>query len=288
MSSRVLPDFELFIPTSLAECLDILARQGDKATVMAGGTDILVMMKASFRPDIVVSLVEVPGLDAFEWDAAKGLRLGAAVTVSQLLASAEVRRHYPALWQAAENFATPQIRNRATVIGNLLRASPAGDCSCAILALGGTVVFAGPAGRREVDIDKLWLAYNVTARKPDELAVELRLPPPGAGTRSGFHRLTRVNEDLAKLNAAVRLEMDGTICKSARMAMGCVGPTMLRLPKCEAAVTGKTLDETVLKSLQDIVQSEISPIDDKRSTAEYRRSVAGVVLKRIIRHALEA
>ena len=288
MSSRVLPDFELFIPTSLTECLELLARHGAKATVMAGCTDVLVMMKSSFRPEMVVSLSEIPGLDSFQWDAAKGLRLGAAATVSQLLDSSEVRRHYPALWQAAYTFATPQIRNRATVVGNLMRASPAGDCSCAVLALGGTLVFAGPGGQREVDIDQLWLAYNVTARRPDELAVELRLPPPGQGTRSAFHRLTRVKEDLAKLNVAVRLEMDGPVCKNARFAMGCVGPTMQRLPKAEASLTGKVLDDAVLKAMQDIVPSEITPIDDKRSTAEYRRSVAGVVLKRAIRQALDA
>lgn len=288
MSSRVLPDFELFIPTSLNECLELLARHGEKATVMAGGTDVLVMMKASFRPGIVVSLNEVPGLDSFQWDPTRGLRLGAAATIGQLLDSAEVRRHYPALWQAAYSFATPQIRNRATVIGNLMRASPAGDCSCAVLALGGTVVFAGPGGQREVDIDRLWLVYNVTARRPDELAVELRLPPPAQGTRSAFHRLTRVKEDLAKLNVAVRLEMDGPLCKSARMAMGCVGPIMQRLPKAEASLTGKILDDAALQAMQDIVPTEITPIDDKRSTAEYRRTVAGVVLKRTIRQALES
>lgn len=288
MSSRVLPDFELFIPASLDECLAMLAQHGAKATLMAGGTDVLVMMKASFRPEIIVSLAEIPGLDSFEWDAARGLRLGAAVTVSQLLGSAEVRRHYPALWQAAENFATPQIRNRATVIGNLLRASPAGDCSCAVLATGGTLLFASTAGRREVDIDRLWLSYNVTARKADELAVELRLPPPAPGTRSAFHRMTRVNEDLAKLNLAVRLDMDGQICKSARIAMGCVGPTMQRLPKTEASLAGRSLDDAVLRAMQEIVPTEIAPIDDKRSTAEYRRAVAGVVLKRTIRSALEA
>ena len=288
MSSRVLPDFELLMPGDLRECVRLLSERSSEITVMAGGTDVLVMMKGNYRPPSVMSLSAVRELDHFDWAPETGLTLGALVTIDQVEQSPVVRQHYPALWQSAKLFATPQIRNTATVIGNLLRASPAGDCCCAILALGGTIVLESAKGRREVAIDDFWLDYNVTARRPDEIAVELRLPAPGKATFSAFRRMTRTNEDLAKLNASARLDMDGKICRSARLAMGCVGPTTRRLSASEALLAGKPVDEALLKAVQASVLNEIDPIDDKRSTAEYRRAVAGVLMRRTISQALAA
>jgi carbon-monoxide dehydrogenase medium subunit len=211
--------------------------------------------------------------------------MGARTTIAQIVDSADVQQYYPALWQAAKIFATPQLRNTATVVGNLLRGSPAGDCSAAVSALGGTLVMASASGKREVVIDDLWVSYGTTARADNELAVELQIPAPGAGAVSAFKRLTRVNEDLAKLNVAVSLEMDGSTCTAARFAMGCVAPTMIRLPSAEAELTGAVIDEESLAKAAEAVQQDISPIDDQRSTAEYRRSVAGVYLKRAVQQA---
>ncbi len=292
MSSRILPDFELLLPQSVPEAVELLAAHRDRITVMAGGTDVMVAMKFAQSPaqlpDYLMSLEHVPGLAYVLFDPDKGLRIGAKATIAELLAQAEVKQHYRALWNAARTFATVQVRNTATVLGNLLRASPAGDCSCAIYAIGGTVALQGPAGRREVDIDDFWLSYGVTARRPDELAVELILPPPAAGSRCAFKRMTRTNEDLAKLNVAVRLEMAGNTCVDARLAMGCVAPTPLRLTKTETLLKGRELTAEVLQSVAASVPWEIDPIDDKRSTAEYRRQVSGVLLKRAIQEACGA
>jgi CO/xanthine dehydrogenase FAD-binding subunit len=287
MSTRVLPDFEILIPRDVDEAVKTLAEYGAKAMVMAGGTDVLVMMKYNLRSEYVMSVSGIDGLDPLNFDPVEGLRIGATTTVAQIVDSQEVEAHYPALWQAASVLGSPQIRNSATVIGNLLRASPAGDCSCAILALGGTLVFQSVEGRRDVSIDDVWLSYGVTARKPNELAVELRLPAPKPGTRSAFSRMTRTSEDLSKLNASAGLVMDGKVCRSARLAMGCVGPTTIRLPSVEALLIGKTVDAAVLKTVQDAVGACINPIDDKRSSAEYRRAVAGVLLRRTIVQALD-
>ncbi|WP_332670830.1 FAD binding domain-containing protein [Aromatoleum sp.] len=288
MSSRILPDFELLMPQSIAEAVDLLSSYGRRVTVMAGGTDVLVAMKSTQSPEYVMSLANIPGLAHVLFEPAKGLRLGAKATVADLLAHPDVMRHYPSLWHAAEIFATGQVRNTATVLGNLLRASPAGDCSCAIYAIGGTVVFQSVSGRREVDIDDFWLSYGVTARRADELAVELVLPPPSDGARAAFRRLTRTNDDLAKLNVAVQLDMLGGTCIDARLAMGCVAPTPLRLRHTEALLKGREITAELLQRVAESVPAEISPIDDKRSTAEYRRQVAGVVLKRAIEDACRA
>ena len=292
MSSRILPDFNLLLPQSVAEAVELLSTHRDRITVMAGGTDVMVAMKFARSPaqlpEFVMSLENVPGLGYVLFDPEKGLRIGAKATVAELLVQPEVKQHYRALWNAARTFATGQVRNTATVLGNLLRASPAGDCSCAIYALGGALVLHGPGGSREVDIDDFWLSYGVTARQPDELAVELILPPPAAGSRSAFKRMTRVSEDLAKLNVAVRLEMSGNTCIDARLAMGCVAPTPLRLTKTEALLKGRELTAEVLQRVAASVPGEISPIDDKRSTAEYRRQVSGVLLRRAIQEACGA
>ncbi|MCP5098921.1 MAG: xanthine dehydrogenase family protein subunit M, partial [Chloroflexi bacterium] len=223
--------------------------------------------------------------DYLEYDPAEGLRIGAKTTISQVLSSSDVKTHYPALWQAAYVFATPQLRNSAPVVGNLLRASPAGDCSCAVYALGGNLVFQGVDGQREVNVDDLWIAYGVTARKADECAVELKIPAPTEGVRSSFRRLTRTHEDLAKLNAAANLEMDGKKCKQARLSIGCVAATPMRLEKTEALLKGAEISDELLEKIIASVANEISPIDDVRSTAEYRKQVAGVLIKRVITQA---
>jgi len=286
MNTRVVPEFELLLPESVADAIGMLVHYEDKAAVLSGGTDVLVMMKAGFKSDYVISLAKIPGLDNLEYDSTEGLRIGAKTTIAQVLSSDDVKSHYPALWDAAYVFATPQLRNTATVVGNLLRASPAGDCSCAVYALGGQLVLQGPQGKRQVDIDNFWLDYGVTARETDELAIELRIPaPPNGAAHSAFQRLTRTYEDLAKINVAANLVMSGKTCNSARLAMGCVAPTPLRLKKTEALLNGVKITDELLQKVADTVVTEITPIDDIRSTAEYRLQVAGPLLKRVITKA---
>lgn len=283
MSSRVLPKFDVLNPRSVSEACEMLSAHGNEIAVLAGGTDMLVWNYIrKINPSVLLSLNGIPGLDFLEDKAGEGLRIGAKARVARLLTDEVVKAKYTALYDAAFTFATPQIRNMGTVVGNVMRGSPAGDCSCAVLALGAEVILEGPQGRRSVDIDDFWVGYGKTARKQDELAVELRIKPPTKDTRSGFHRLTRVHEDLSKLNVAVRLELDGDVVRNARFAMGCVGPTLVRLKKSEALLTGSRLTEDVFRELAATVPLEIEPIDDQRSTAEYRRQVAPVVLRRLI------
>lgn len=285
MTSRVLTDFNIVVPSSVSEALAILDREQDAISVVSGGSDMLISFKFGLQVNTVLSVSKIPDLDYLTFDEQSGLRIGARCTIEKLLKSEAVLQHYPALWQAAKIFATPQIRNTATIAGNILRASPAGDSSCAVYAYGGSMLFESKDGQREVHIDDLFTGYAATDRKPNELAIEVRLPAPKANSKSAFKRLTRVNEDLAKLNCAVYLELDGDICVVARMIMGCVGPTLLRLPKCEELLKGNAITDDLLKQLAKTVNDEITPIDDKRSTAEYRRIVAPVYLKRTILQA---
>lgn len=286
MNTRILPDFELLAPQTLEEAVGFLDQYGEAVAVMAGGTDLMVLMKSGFSPDYVLTLNEISGLRTVDFDVQKGLSLGARATLAKVLETPEVGEHYPALYASVRENGTPQTKNTATVMGNILRASPAGDCCCAVLALGGSVLLRGPAGTREVPIDDFWIDYRVTAREPSELAVELRIPAPEPGAVSAFSAITRTKKDLSKINAAVSLRMNGNICENARLAVGAVARTPIRLRKAETYLKGKQIDDAVLKEMQQMIPREVSPIDDVRSTAEYRREVVGVVVKRTIQDAL--
>ncbi|VAX07133.1 hypothetical protein MNBD_ALPHA03-2055 [hydrothermal vent metagenome] len=288
MSSRVMRDFDLLLPESIEETIALLARHKGKSAVLAGGTDLLVALKFDYSIDNVISLALVPGLNELDFDPVRGLTIGAKVTIAEILRSQDVKDHYPALWQAAKVFATPQLRNTATVLGNILRASPAGDCSAALYATGGSLLLKNANGCRNVDLDDFWISYGVTARHADELAVSLHVPAPIKGQKSAFRRMTRTTEDLSKINAAVCLQMAGETCRKARVVMGCVGPTLLRLPKVEKMLEGAAVTPDLLRDISSVVISEIAPIDDQRSSAEYRNKVAGILVKRVIEAALNA
>ncbi len=287
-SSRIMPEFELLLPQSVSEAVKLLAKYKNKVSVMSGGTDVIVSMTKGIVTPYVMSLAEIPKLDYVTYNAKTGLRIGAMATLQQVADTPEVRKNYPALWKSASINGTPQTRNMGTVVGNILRASPSGDCCCALLATGGSVVLQGPNGKREVSIDKFFVSYRVTARKSVELAIEVKLPPLPKGTCNAFARMTRTTLDLCKINAAVRLDMAGKTCKEARLAIGAVAPVTLRLSKSEALLRGSAITDDLLQKVAATVPTEIKPIDDVRSTAEYRRAVSGVLVRRVIEEACQA
>ncbi len=285
MTSRILPQFELFMPESISQVVEYLKLYGKKAAVMAGGTDLMVRMKSGLFVEYVVSLENVKGLDYIEYDETKGLSIGAMATLNQVLGSRKVQDNYPALAQSAYENGTEQTRNVATVVGNILNASPAGDSACAILALGGYVSLQGPNGTRQVDIDDFWINYRETERKTDEVALEVVIPPP-KGCVSSFTALTRTRKDLAKINAAAAISMKGSVCQKVRLALGAVAPTHIRLKKCEALLEGNEITDELIEKIVELAPTEINPINDVRSSAEYRRSVSGVLIKKVIKKAL--
>jgi len=285
-SSRILPEFELLLPRSIKEAADALGTLKSKASIMAGGTDVIVSLTKGFGSPTIISLAEIPDLDYVEYDSKKGLRIGAMATLQQVADNADVKKRYPALHRACSINGTPQTRNMGTVVGNIMRASPSGDCICAVLAIGGKIVLRDSKGKREVSIDDFYLKYKVTAVKANELAIELKLPPQPAGSCNAFARMTRTTLDLSKLNVAVRLDMSGKTVKEARVAMGAVAPTTIRLKKTEALLKGKQITDDLLQKIVETVPTEIKPIDDVRSTAEYRSDVAGVMVKRVIAEAI--
>jgi CO/xanthine dehydrogenase FAD-binding subunit len=180
-------EFTYLTPTTLDEAIRLLAEHGREARVLAGGTDLLLRMRTGeWRPRCVVNIKQLPGLLGIGFDPDSGLRLGAMVTAADLVRSEVVQAHYPALAQGAAVMASVQIRNLATVGGNLCNAAPSADLAPPLIALGGSAVIAGPEGQRRVPLDEFFLGPGQTILAPDELLVAITLPFPRPGSAAVY------------------------------------------------------------------------------------------------------
>jgi carbon-monoxide dehydrogenase medium subunit len=266
----------------------MLQRHGSQARVVAGSTDFLVRWRAGFwSPDYVVNIQRVPGLSRVVYSRSNGLRLGALVTIQTLEQHPAIRRHYPALASAAASFAGVQVRNLATVGGNICNASPSGDMLPALLAYGAECRLSGPDGHRQVALDQLFTGPGQTVLAQDEVLTEITLPPPPANTGALYIKHSpRGAMDIATVGVSsmVAVDRSGT-CTEARIALGAVAPTPLRAYAAEDMLRGQRLDAELLQAATDQAVSQASPIDDVRGTAGYRRQMVGVLTRRTLERA---
>lgn len=276
--------FEYVAPKTLEEAVETLAERGEAAWALAGGTDLLPQMKADrVAPKSIVNLKRIPGLDRMEWDERAGLRIGALTKVAELMSAAVVRERYPALAQAALSMASPQIRNLATVGGNLCNASPAADLAPPLLALGACVRLAGPNGERRLTLDQFFVGPGETALTRGELLVEIELPPPD-GIRSLYLKHAhRQAMDLAIVGVAVALRIQDGVCDDIRLALGAVAPTPLRAGSAEMELRGRSPTPEAIERVAKAAAEESSPIDDVRGSAWYRRRMVEVMTRRGLR-----
>lgn len=261
-------DLELLQPHSLRDALALLAGTGVPVP-MAGGTDLYVALNAgTLQAQRFLNLWPVPQLRRIE-QRDEVLSIGALATFTGLIRSSVVKRRLPMLVAAAREVGGVQIQNRATIGGNVANASPAGDSLPVLAVAQAAVVLQSAAGERRVPFGEFYTGYRQTVRRPDELITHFEIPPVGPG--QWFRKVgTRAAQAISKVvMAAVR-------GPEPRIALGSVGPTVLRLPQTEAALSrGEGIDAAVR-----VLEAEIRPIDDLRSTAEYRRRVAGNLLRR--------
>jgi carbon-monoxide dehydrogenase medium subunit len=202
--------------------------------------------------------------------------------IVELVEHRALRERYPVLVEAALRLGSPQIRNVATVGGNLCNASPCADTATPLLVLEARVRLRGPAGERELPLEQLFLGAGETALAPGELLAEIVLLPPGPTARATFKKKGRVRMDLALASATVLVELDGAVCRRARVAAGSVAPTPLRLKEVEALLAGQALTADVLAAAGTAAAGAVSPISDVRCTAEYRRQLVAVYVKRAL------
>lgn len=287
--SAALDAVERFLaPTSLVQALAALC-DGGGATVLAGGTDLMPQSRAGRLPPArtLINIRRVPGLDAVEVEG-DILRLGTLTTIATLLAHPLVHQHAPLLVEAADHFASDQIRNAATVGGNICNASPSADTAPALLVLGARAVLTGAQAERNLPLEDFFIGPGKTALQPGELLIRLEIPRSQARSGSCYLRHTpRAWMDLAFVGVAVGLQLgeQGEIL-SSRIALGAVAPVPMRAYRTEERLTGCQPDETILDEASRLASSEIRPIDDLRASAEYRRHLAEVLTRRALEQAI--
>ena len=280
--------FEYLEARTLRQAVGMLQRHGGQARIVAGSTDFLVRWRAGFwHPDYVVNIQRIPGLGRVAFSQRNGLRLGALVTIQTLEQHPAIRQHYPALAAAAASFAGVQVRNLATVGGNICNASPSGDTLPALLAYGAECRLSGPDGHRQVALDQLFTGPGQTVLAHDEILTEITLPPPPPNTGSLYIKHSpRGAMDIATVGVASAVTVDRSgQCTDARIALGAVAPTPLRASAAEELLRGRRLDAELLQAAADAAMSQATPIDDVRGTAGYRREMVGVLARRTLERA---
>jgi carbon-monoxide dehydrogenase medium subunit len=280
--------FDYADPATLDEAVALLARVGDGASLLAGGTDLLVQLKERVkRPSHVVDLKRIPGLGTLSFDPAHGLVLGALATTRAVELSPVTQRHYASLARAATDFASIQVRHRATVVGNVCRASPSADTLPPLIADGAVLSVVGPAGAREIPVGAFCRGPGRTALAPGEVATGLRVPAPPPRTGKVYLKHgRRAQMELATVGVAVTLTLDATgACRDARIVLAAVGPTPLRATGAERALAGARPDAAALDACADAAMRDARPIDDVRASADYRRAMVGVLVRRAVAEA---
>lgn len=272
-------EFEYLAPKTLDEALDLLDKYKDKnIKILAGGTDLLVKMKTiDLKIDYLINIKSISELDFI--DTSRGLRIGAVTLLSHIIREEKVKMKYSALHEGIMSMATPAIRNMGTMAGNLGNASPAADTVPPLIAYGAEVKLRNKRGERTVLVEDFIIGVGKTIIKPNELITEIIIPEINKNTGSAFLKKSRVKADLSKINLAVYLEREGNVCKDCKIVFGSVAIKALRAEKTEELLKGQIINSELINKVAEQVSSEIKPIDDIRSTAEYRIAMSKEMLK---------
>jgi carbon-monoxide dehydrogenase medium subunit len=282
--------FDYAEPATLDEAVALLVAGAGNAVVFAGGTDLLVQMREHVRtPAQVVNIKKILGLDALAFDPADGLTIGALTTTREVELSDVVRRHYAGLHAATVHFASIQVRHRATVVGNVCRASPSADTLPPLIADQAVLRVLGRDGMREVAVEDFCTAPGRTVLGPDELVTGITVPAPLPHTGKVYLKHGRRTEmELATVGVAVTLTMDGARCRDVRIVLAAVAPTPLRAVDAERALRSRPVDAASIVDAAEAAMAEARPIGDVRGSADYRREMVGVLTRRALQQALEA
>lgn len=270
---------------SVAEVLRLLNEHRSAARIIAGGTDLLLELERGKRPDVrvLIDITRIVGLDTIT-QTGDTLRLGPLVNHNHVVAHSIIRQRALPLAQAAWEVGAPQIRNRATIAGNLITGSSANDTITPLLALGAEVVLSSLEGERTVPLSAFYTGLRQTVMRPDEMLTAIHFPLLAANERGTFIKLgLRRAQAISVNNVAVVVRMEAGIVTRARIALGSVAPTVIRVPGAEAALIGQPLTDEAIRNAARIAAATPTPITDVRSTAEYRAEMIKVLVARALR-----
>ena len=286
---RRLPRFDYLAPKTIDEALSLLFQYKGRTKVIAGGTDVVPKLKRREirAPEYIIDLKGIPGLDYIKYDADSGLSLGALVTIGAVETSPTIREKFSVLAQAAQSMASPQVRNRGTIAGNICNAVPSADTAPALLTLEARLKLIGQKGIRIVNIEDFFTGPNQTALTDEEILQEIQLPNPPPNSKGIYLKLTpRRAMDLAIVGVAVVVIPEDGVCTDIRIALGAVAPTPIRAKRAEGILRGQRFSEEVIEKAAQTAAEESQPIDDYRASAEYRREMVKVLIRRAINQAI--
>ncbi|MEA3336713.1 MAG: xanthine dehydrogenase family protein subunit M [Chloroflexota bacterium] len=281
--------FDYYQAQSIEEASRLLIQYNGKAKIVAGATDLLIRIERGFlAPAVLIDVKKIPGFREIASGGSGGLRIGAAATMNQVVVDPLVVERYPLLADACRSVASYQLRNRATMGGNLCNGSPAADSAPALICYGASIELFGPAGTREMPLEAFFLGPGATALQAGELLTAILLPPPPTGAVGCWHKLGRTTVgDISVMNVAVLGWPDGDANSGAswRITLGSVAPTPLRATEAENLLARDSSSEGVAAAARAAAEAS-KPIDDIRASAVYRRDMVRVLTRRSVEKIL--
>ena len=280
--------FDYIEPPTLKKTFSLLDKHGDDARVIAGGTSLLIMMRQRLlMPKVLISLARIPKFARIAYNAKDGLTIGAGARHRDIELSPIVKRHYPLLHETFRKVAQPRIRNMGTIGGNLAAGDPLTDPGASLIALDATVVLTGSQGQRVLRLDEFFVDYYQTALNPGELLTEIRVPPPERPGWSHIKFTPRSVEDFATVGVALTLSAKNGVCEDVRLGLNSVASTIVHARRAEETLRGKLITDALLREMGEVAATEVDPMDDNRGSAEYKREMVKVLVRRAAQEAFQ-
>ncbi|MFZ1134134.1 MAG: xanthine dehydrogenase family protein subunit M [Candidatus Korobacteraceae bacterium] len=282
------PVFEYLRPTTIPEAIAFLQQYGDDAKILSGGQSLIPMMKLRIaRPAYLIDINRIAGLSYIKEEGGF-LKIGGLTREAELEDSPLVHSKFPILVDTERVIADPQVRNLATVAGNLAHGDPANDHPATMLSLGAKIVATGPKGERVIPVEEFFVSLFTTALQPDEIVTEIRVPLPPPHSGGAYFKLERKVGDFATAAVAAQISLDANgVCQQVGIALTNVGPTPIKAAKAEAFLRGKKLDEPTIRQAAQLASEEAQPSSDLRGPVEYKRGLVKELAFRALSRAVE-
>lgn len=281
-------EFEYFAPGTVKEAIELL-NKCDDYKIICGGQSLLILLRQGLvQPENLIDIKGISELDYIKGDGKKGLKIGATTTHRKIETSPVIKKSYGILADMENRLASIQTRNWGTIGGNIAHADPAGDPSPVLIVLNSTVTITGPEGERNLPLEDFCLDYFETVMKHGEMLTEIQVPPIPAKTGIAYSKFNVIDTELPTVSAAVAITLGSGegVCKDVRIALGAAAPVPLRAKKAEEVLRGKKVTESLLKKAGEVASEEADPISDIHASAEYRRELVKVMVKRMGAEAL--
>jgi len=285
----MISDFEYIAPKTLKEALGLLDQYKDDYKIIAGGQSLLIMMRQGLiKPKYLIDIKGISELDYIKYDEKKGLRIGSLTTHRTIEKSSLIKKSFGILSEMERGLASIQTRNWGSIGGNLCHGDPAGDPAPVLIVLNGTLTLTSLKDERTMLVEDFFLDYFETALKPGEILTEIQVPPIPKNTGVAYSKFNVIENDMAIIGVAIAMTLgsrDGH-CEDIRIALANASPRPMRAKKAEEVLRGKTITDDLLKEAGEIASQEADPISDIHASAEYRRELLRVLVKRVGKEAL--